>query len=103
MECGALGLDVSPVVIQVPDFGSRFWVYQIVDVRTDSFVQLGKMYGTRAGFYLLVGPNWQGGDLPKGIIGAFHAPTNTGFVAPRVFQDDTADDKQAVQPRYARS
>lgn len=25
---GALALDVSPVVIQVPDFGDRFWVYQ---------------------------------------------------------------------------
>src|SRR5215471_3336941 len=34
---GALALDMSPVVIQVPDFGNRFWVYQIVDLRTDSF------------------------------------------------------------------
>ena len=55
----ALALDISPVVIQVPDFGDRFWVYQMVDLRTDSFVQLGKMYGTTPGFYLLVGPNWQ--------------------------------------------
>ena len=53
---GALALDISPVVIQVPDFGDRFWVYQVVDLRTDSFVQLGKMYGTTPGFYLLVGP-----------------------------------------------
>lgn len=41
---GSLALDQSPVVIQVPDFGDRFWVYQVVDDRTDSFVQLGKMY-----------------------------------------------------------
>ena len=34
---GPLALDLSPVVIQVPDFGDRFWVYQIVDSRTDSF------------------------------------------------------------------
>ena len=46
---GALALDISPVVVQVPDFGDRFWVYQVVDLRTDSFVQLGKMYGTTAG------------------------------------------------------
>jgi hypothetical protein len=39
---GSLALDLSPVVIQVPDFGDRFWVYQIVDLRTDSFVQLAK-------------------------------------------------------------
>jgi hypothetical protein len=25
---GSVGLDESPVVIQVPDFGNRFWVYQ---------------------------------------------------------------------------
>ena len=63
---GSLGLEQSPVVIQVPDFGDRFWVYQAVDLRSDSFVQLGKMYGTTPGFYLLVGPNWRG-DVPKGI------------------------------------
>ena len=36
---GSVALDVSPVVVQVPDFGNRFWVYQIVDLRTDSFVE----------------------------------------------------------------
>ena len=41
---GALALDLSPAVIQVPDFGDRFWVYQVVDLRTDSFADLGKMY-----------------------------------------------------------
>lgn len=41
-----LALDQSPMVVQVPDFGDRFWVYQIVDLRTDSFAFLGKMYGT---------------------------------------------------------
>ena len=46
---GSLALDLSPVVVQVPDFGDRFWVYQMVDLRTDSFVQLGKMYGTTPG------------------------------------------------------
>jgi hypothetical protein len=93
---GSIALDLSPVVIQVPDFGDRFWVYQMVDLRTDGFVQLGKMYGTTPGFYLLVGPNWQG-DVPKGITNVFRSPTNTGFAAPRVFQDDTPEDKKAVQ------
>lgn len=93
---GPLALDVSPVVIQVPDFGDRFWVYQIVDLRTDSFASLGKMYGTTPGFYLLVGPNWHG-DVPKGITRVFRSTTHTGFVAPRVFVDDIAEDKQAAQ------
>jgi hypothetical protein len=93
---GLLALDVSPVVIQVPDFGERFWVYQIVDLRTDSFVQLGKMYRTTPGFYLLTGPNWRG-EVPKGINKVFRASTNTGLAAPRVFQDDTPEDKRAIQ------
>ena len=93
---GRIALDVSPVVIQVPDFGRRFWVYQVVDLRTDSFADLGAMYGTRPGFYLLVGPGWKG-ETPKGIAKVFRAKTNTGFVIPRVFQDDTPDDKRAVQ------
>ncbi|CAN7357695.1 MULTISPECIES: DUF1254 domain-containing protein [Ensifer] len=93
---GLLGLDQSPVVIQVPDFKDRFWVYQVVDLRTDSFAQLGKMYGTQPGFYLLVGPNWQG-EVPKGITKVFRASTNTANVIPRVFQDDTPEDKAAIQ------
>ncbi|WP_447593656.1 DUF1254 domain-containing protein [Stenotrophomonas rhizophila] len=93
----SLGLDVEPVVIQVPDFGDRFWVYQVVDVRTDSFAELGKMYGTRPGFYLLAGPDWKG-DVPEGIAGVFRSSTDTGFVIPRVFQDATDEDKRAVQP-----
>jgi hypothetical protein len=93
---GLLALDVSPVVIQVPDFGDRFWVYQIVDLRTDSFAQLGKMHGTTPGFYLLAGPNWQG-EVPKGITRVFHASSSTGLVAPRIFQDDTPEDKRAIQ------
>src|SRR5215471_19219516 len=92
----SIALDISPVVVQVPDFGDRFWVYQIVDLRSDSFVQLGKMYGTTTGFYLLVGPNWQG-EVPKGITAVFRSTSNTGFCAPRVFQDDTPQDKKAIQ------
>jgi hypothetical protein len=91
-----LAFDVSPVVVQVPDFGERFWVYQIVDLRSDSFVQLGQMYGTTPGFYLLVGPNWRG-EVPKGISKVFRCPTHTGFSAPRIFQDDTAEDRKAIQ------
>jgi hypothetical protein len=94
---GAMALDLTPVVIQVPQFGDRFWVYQIVDLRTDSFVQLGKMYGTTPGFYLLVGPNWKG-ETPQGITKVFRCPTNTGLAAPRIFQDDTPEDKKAIQP-----
>lgn len=93
---GLLALDESPVVVQVPDFKGRFWVYQVVDLRTDSFAELGAMYGTKPGNYLLAGPDWKG-QVPAGIAGVFRSPTHTGVVIPRVFQDDTPEDKAAVQ------
>jgi hypothetical protein len=98
---GMLALDASPVVIQVPDFGDRFWVYQIVDLRTDSFAQLGKMHATNPGFYLLTGPDWQG-EVPKGITRVFRASSKTGLAAPRIAQDDTPEDKQAIQDVLTR-
>jgi hypothetical protein len=94
---GFVALDISPVVVQVPDFDDRFWVYQIVDARTDSFATIGKMYASTPGFYMLVGPSWQG-EAPKGIAQVFRASTNTAFVGPRVFMDDTAEDRQAIRP-----
>ncbi|HXY14773.1 MAG TPA: DUF1254 domain-containing protein [Terriglobales bacterium] len=92
-----LDLGREPVVIQVPDFGDRFWVYQVVDQRTDSFADMGKMYGTKPGLYLLVGPSWKG-QTPQGIQHVFRSSTNLGIVIPRVFKDSTADDTKAVQP-----
>jgi hypothetical protein len=89
-------LDSKPVIVQVPDFGDRFWTYQIVDGRTDSFCKLGKQYGTKPGFYLLVGPNWKG-EAPAGISGAARSSTDSCAVFPRVFQDDTPQDKATVQ------
>ncbi|NUU37825.1 DUF1254 domain-containing protein [Pseudomonas sp. C2B4] len=93
---GYLALDVSPVVIQVPDFGKRFWVYQFSDLRTDGITGLGAMYDTKPGFYLIVGPNWQG-EVPKGITQIIRTKSNAAFVGPRVFQDDSPEDRQAVQ------
>jgi hypothetical protein len=89
--------DTIPVVIQVPDFGNRFYTYQIADARTNSFGKIGKQYGTKPGFYALVGPNWKG-TIPAGITEVLHAPTDLVAVFPRVFQDDTPEDKAAIQP-----
>jgi hypothetical protein len=87
----------EPAVIQVPDFGDRFWVYQIVDQRTDSFAEMGKMYGIKPGFYLLTGPGWNG-KVPDGIAKAFPSPSNYGIVIPRVFKESTPGDTAAIQP-----
>jgi len=95
---GILSLEGEPVVVQVPDFSGRFWVYQIGDQRTDGFANLGAMYSSKPGFYLLVGPTWKGAR-PKGIVKVFRSPTNLGYIIPRVFVSDDPVDKQAVQPK----
>ncbi|MBI5582272.1 MAG: DUF1254 domain-containing protein [Deltaproteobacteria bacterium] len=93
---GYFALDKEPAVFQVPDFGDRFWVYALYDARTDEFAEIGKPYGTKPGFYLMVGPNWQG-EVPAGITAMVRSSTELVFVAPRVFKDDTAEDTKAVQ------
>jgi hypothetical protein len=94
---GFHSLDEEPVVIQVPDFGDRFWVYALYDARTDQFGELGKAYGTEPGFYLLAGPNWDG-QIPDGITAVIRSSTELVFSAPRIFIDDTDEDRAAVQP-----
>jgi hypothetical protein len=93
---GYFALDEEPVVFQVPDFGNRFWVYALYDARTDEFAEIGKPYGTKPGFYMMVGPNWKG-QVPAGITAVVRSSTELAFTAPRIFKDDTAEDTKAVQ------
>jgi hypothetical protein len=94
---GFMELDRTPVIIQVPDFGKRFYTYQLSDARTDSFGEIGTQYRTKPGLHLLVGPEWKG-NVPKGIVAVHRAPTNLVAIFPRIFQDDTPEDKAAIQP-----
>lgn len=93
---GLFSLDKQPVVIQIPDFGDRFWIYALYDARINQQGRLGKQYGTKPGFYLLVGPEWKG-EVPAGITDVVRVPTEFGLIAPRVFMEDTPDDLMAIQ------
>jgi hypothetical protein len=94
---GVIDAQRGPSVVQVPDFGGRFWVYQVVDQRTDSFVRLGAMYQTKPGLYLLAPASWDG-PVPGGIAGMFRFDTRIAVCIPRVFMDDTDSDRAAIQP-----
>ncbi|MFZ4470756.1 MAG: DUF1254 domain-containing protein, partial [Pirellula sp.] len=59
--------------------------------------EIGKPYGTKPGFYMMVGPNWNG-DTPAGITAVVRSSTELGFAIPRIFKEDTAEDTKAVQP-----
>jgi len=94
---GFFALDMEPIVFQVPDFGDRFWVYPLYDARTDEFSNIGKQYGTKPGFYMIVGPDWKG-EAPAGITAVVRSSPNLAFVVPRIFMDDTPQDHAAIQP-----
>ncbi|VVN82626.1 hypothetical protein PS726_01210 [Pseudomonas fluorescens] len=94
---GFLPLDKEPFVFQVPDFGTRFWVYALYDARTDEFSEIGQTYGTKPGFYMLVGPDWKG-ETPAGITAVVRSSTALAFAIPRIFMDDTVEDRKAIQP-----
>ncbi|MEU4097602.1 DUF1214 domain-containing protein [Streptomyces sp. NPDC026673] len=94
---GILDAHRGPSVVQVPDFGERFWVYQVVDQRTESFARLGAMYGTGPGCYLLAPAAWDG-PVPDGIAGVFRFDTRIAACIPRVFMNDTDEDRAAIQP-----
>jgi hypothetical protein len=90
-------LNDQPVIMQVPDFGDRFWVYAAWDARTDSFAELGKQYGTKPGHYLMAGPDWNG-KTPSGVSGVFRSTTELAAFCPRIFLDDTIEDRKAIVP-----
>jgi hypothetical protein len=94
---GFTALDKEPVVIQVPDFGDRFYVFALYDERTDEIGQIGKQYNTKPGFYLIAASNWKG-SVPDGITAVVRSSTDLVFFVPRIFKDDTAEDTKAVQP-----
>jgi hypothetical protein len=94
---GMFDLEASPVVLQVPDFGPRFWLYQLGDQRTDAFADFGSMHGTKPGCYLVVGPDWSGA-APAGIAGIVRSPTRYAYCIPRIFFSDAPGDRDAALP-----
>lgn len=98
---GYLSLEKEPVVVQVPDFGDRFWTVPVYDARTDQMSELGQQYGTKPGFYMVVGPNWKG-ETPAGIAGVVRSSTNYAVTMPRIFMEDTPEDHAAIQPALSK-
>lgn len=93
---GALDLRATPVILQIPDFGERFWLIQLGDQRTDGFAKIGKMYGTKPGFYLIVGPDWHGVAPPE-VAGVLRCPTKIGYVVPRILLEDETLEQVSLQ------
>ena len=95
---GFTALDKEPTGVQVPDFGDRFYVFAMYDQRTDEIGRIGKQYGTKPGFYMIVGPNWKG-EIPKGITATIRSSTDLVFFVPRIFMIR----HPKIPPRFSRS
>ncbi len=91
---GLMDLHDQPVIVQIPEFGDRFWLYQIGDHRMESIGQLGSMYGTRAGFVMIAGPTWQG-TVPDQVDQVIRSNTDLAYILPRVLVGQSAQSRDA--------
>jgi hypothetical protein len=73
----------------------------VYDARTDQISELGQQYGTKPGFYMVVGPNWKG-DAPAGIAGVVRSTTDFAVTMPRIFMNDAPEDQAAIQPSLSQ-
>src|SRR5262245_4006676 len=61
-----LDLTREPLVMTVPDMGSRFYLIQMMDAWTDTFAVPGtRTTGNKAGKFVIVGPDFKG-STPAG-------------------------------------
>jgi len=109
-----LDLNKEPVVMHLPNFGSRYFLMQVLDFWTNvggedsaclqggtGFCGLGTRYGTQEGNYAFVGPNWSG-TLPAGIRQVVTMPTNNVLIAGRILTTGSPEDLQAVRGLQAQ-
>ena len=62
---GYIDPSAEPILIRVPDAGTRFWSIQFADPWTNIAPGIGSRSGSKPGLYAVVGPNWKG-KLPDG-------------------------------------
>jgi hypothetical protein len=88
---GWLDLSKGPLVLHVPDMNDRYYCVQFTDPSKNiNFAYVGKRTtGTKAGVYLLTGPNWKG-QLPSGMT-QISSPNNSVLVIGRVLVYSDSD------------
>ena len=96
-----LDLTKEPMVLSVPDMGTRFWVMQIIDAWNNVPHAPGsRTVGRKGGQFAIVGPTWKG-TLPQGLT-ELRVPTNLVFIGGRTYTggpDDYAA-VHALQDQY---
>jgi len=96
-------LDLSePMVFSHPDMGSRFYLFEMVDLwMTDlKSSPSTRIAGGNAENYLITGPGWSG-DVPAGMK-HISMPTRYMVILGRTYADGTAEDYKAVNALQAQ-
>jgi hypothetical protein len=76
------------VIVQVPDFGDRFWTYQVADGAHGLVLLPGQAIPYEAGVLSLVGPNWKG-EVPPGVTATCRSSTVSQQRPPRRAPEET--------------
>lgn len=88
---GFIDLSREPVIVKVPDMGTRYYSFQLVNFDADNFDYIGsRATGNRAGTYALVGPDWKG-ELPAGVKPLAAAQTPWIIMLVRILVNGEAD------------
>ncbi|MBL1098433.1 DUF1254 domain-containing protein [Streptomyces coffeae] len=96
-----LDLSSGPVLLSVPETGSRYYLLEMLDAWTNVFACPGtRTTGNGTGEFALVGPGWDG-QLPVGVQ-RMDAPTSTVWIIGRTQANGVADYPavHAVQAGY---
>ena len=90
LTVGWLDLSKRPLVLHVPDFSDRYYSVQFTNPFNTDFAYAGtRTTGTKAGDYLITGPNWEG-QLPGGMK-QISSPDNSVLVIGRVLVYSDSD------------
>jgi hypothetical protein len=99
---GWLDLGKEPTVLSVPDTNGRYYVMSMMEMWTNVFGSAGKRTtGTRAGNFLIVGPNWHG-KTPAEIKEVFQSPTRYAWILGQTQANGPSDFAvvNAIQAKY---
>ncbi|WP_179194791.1 DUF1254 domain-containing protein [Bacillus sp. EAC] len=96
-----LDLSKGPIVLSVPNVNGRYYSFQFMDMYTNSFHYVGtRTTGTKAGKYVIVGPNWKGKINKNSKV--IKTPTNMVWLLGRTLVDGEKDlsTVHAIQNKY---
>ncbi len=90
-----LDLRDEPYVLALPEMGSRYYLFPMLDAYTNVFQVPGsRTTGQGAQIYLITGPNWNG-NVPVGMR-QIKAPTDLVWILGRTYSTGTRADLSAL-------